>query len=753
MRNNYIWIFGENNGNTANNNSYYFWKNVVDIDDGIDKYFILKKTSNNKKKYNTLNKRQKKFIVWKNSIKHYKLIQNADMLFVTLSYLDVYPTKVLNYKLNLKINAPVIYLQHGTLGIKKIGYKGNGYNNNFFRFCIYNKSIIETYKKENDFRDYQIYYSPYLPRYTKLLELEDKIKDKNQILWFITWRDYFKDKNDATIFLHYFKKVITSSTLTDYLEKNNLTFKVCVHSFFEDKYLKDIYPLINSKRIIIEKQDDINVMLELSKSKLLITDYSSIGFDFTFLNKPVLFFQPDIDFYLKDRELYCDVQELMKYNFKTSKELINKIVSEDYELNNFYKKRLPENIDYDYVRKGKHIIKMYNDFSKIQLNKITFLGYNFSGVGGTISATKALAEGLLEKNYLVQLLSLKHTKLVTDMPYGLNFKYIYSNTTKSKKIRLLRAMYKYRKHYKYIECDCNKKFLNPYSGYGLCNLLKKIKTNTLVSTRESLHLFLKDCASDKVKNKIYFFHTANKTLEEHFPGVLEELSKNRISKAIFVTEENMKDYKLKSNYSNYDKFTIIGNALEGSNTLNINNIKALQNKDKYSGVYLLRISKDRKDDIQNLINFGNYLKSHNIKNISIDVFGSGDYVDDFLDLIDDNDLYNYINYKGITYNIKNTLNKYDVLIDFSINNSFGMTYIEAILNGKKVFCMENTGSKEVLKNIPNSYITSYKDLCKKINSLKHLTKEELINNYLEIDKLYSRDVVANKFISFLENND
>ena len=38
---NYIWLFGENLGKTANNNSYYFWKQINNIEDGIDKYIVL----------------------------------------------------------------------------------------------------------------------------------------------------------------------------------------------------------------------------------------------------------------------------------------------------------------------------------------------------------------------------------------------------------------------------------------------------------------------------------------------------------------------------------------------------------------------------------------------------------------------------------------------------------------------------------------------------------------------------------------
>jgi len=57
--NKYIWLFGENLGNTHNNNSYYFWKHVVGRNDNIDKYFVLNKTKENIEFYNCLEAKEK----------------------------------------------------------------------------------------------------------------------------------------------------------------------------------------------------------------------------------------------------------------------------------------------------------------------------------------------------------------------------------------------------------------------------------------------------------------------------------------------------------------------------------------------------------------------------------------------------------------------------------------------------------------------------------------------------------------------
>ena len=64
------------------------------------------------------------FILWRNTIEHLKLYVAADMFFVAQSYRDVRPEKVMGRTLDLSTEKPVVYLQHGTLSMKVIGYNG-----------------------------------------------------------------------------------------------------------------------------------------------------------------------------------------------------------------------------------------------------------------------------------------------------------------------------------------------------------------------------------------------------------------------------------------------------------------------------------------------------------------------------------------------------------------------------------------------------------------------------------------------------
>lgn len=752
-KNNYIWLFGENLGNTANNNSFYLWKYIVNNKKAnINKYLILSKNEDNKQLYKTLNQKEQKSIVWRNSLKHLILYKYADMAFVTLSYKDVKPD--IYYKNKNKV--PIIYLQHGVLAIKKLGYKGNSYNNDMLRFLYYNKNIEKDLKEKNDFRNYQLYYGKYQPRWQELVRRYNKkiLENENEIhkiTWFLTWREYLGSNVETKLLIRKIRMVLKDERLRKYLEENNIKLEVVFHQFFADRK-NEIMRGINNKNVTLVNQKEIDVMQAIVDTDLLITDYSSIGFDATLINKPVILFFPDIDDYLAKRETYCSIEELKESGFSCIDDLINNIINRDYGINKFYRSRLPDKIELDKIEKGRHLERIYKYFNKLQKNKITFIGYNFYGVGGSVSATRSLAEGLLEKGYMVSLLSLKKVGDAKKPPYALNMKALYDSNSNKLKDRIKKSKIIWRKsNFKYLKNDPSKDYMTPYVGYALQKKLHNMRSNTVISTRESMHHFLIDATSNKIKNKIYFYHCSADCMEELFPGVIEDLQKYRIDKAVFVTEKNRKEMEEKCKYNNYNKFLISGNTIERKDCRNINKIEATEIKPIYKGIYLLRISREREKDLDRLIEFGKYLVIHNINNIIIDVFGDGDYVDKFLDKLEKEKVIDVIHYRGKTKNPTHHIRHHDVLVDFSLNQSFGMTYIEGILNGKMVYCMRNTGSEEVLKDIDGVFIESNEDLVNKINNLPNISKETLQSNYRKIENRFSRKKVAGKFIEFIEN--
>ena len=577
----------------------------------------------------------------------------------------------------------------------------------------------------------------------------------------MTWREYLGDNYMTQMLMHQIKGVLSSQKLADYLDKTNSVFTVCLHQFFDEEKIEEFKECAKTDRIKFIHSHKTDVLDELAKNDVLITDYSSVGFDFTVLNKPVILYQPDLKNYLAKRNLYCEVEELEQCSYTKARQLVDAIADETYTINPFFKSRLPEEIDYDFIESGAHIDRMYEEFSAIQKNKVTFLGYNFYGVGGTVFATRSLAEALLEKNYLVELLSLKCTAKPKEMPYGLQLTALYKANSRRKIELLKRGFFRWKGLYGHLDCDCSRQNLSPYAGMAMRKKLENINSKTVISTRESLHLFLNDATSEKIEEKIYFFHCTAALVNELFPDIVNKMEKIDIGKAVFVSEENRQLYLDKFNFKNYKDYIVLGNTLESSRSVAREDIGAeeeddnkkkidVPERDYFLGMYLLRISHEREADINNLIGFAKYLKEQNVDDIVIDVYGTGDYLNEFLDKIFDNEVEDYICYCGETSNPKNQMKNHDAVVDFTLNHSFGMPYIEAILNGKMVYCTENTGSREVLNGIDGCIYTSYADLLDKIRKFPQVTDDQLRSNYDKISKVYSREVLGEKFVDFLE---
>jgi len=130
-----------------------------------------------------------------------------------------------------------------------------------------------------------------------------------------------------------------------------------------DKYLQSKNYILLDKRHVNEKIDEdyfsfsnirnisqeVNDIQELLlKTNILITDYSSIFFDYSLLNKSVIFYCYDFDEYLQDcRGVHWDYYNVFPGPFaKTEEELLQTIMS----IEKFFS-------DSSYIKK-------YNDFRK-----------------------------------------------------------------------------------------------------------------------------------------------------------------------------------------------------------------------------------------------------------------------------------------------------------------------------------------------------------------------------------------------------
>ena len=141
----------------------------------------------------------------------------------------------------------------------------------------------------------------------------------------------------------------------DDLEVYNLHYKEVLNSlklkFGGDwRFCVKLHPHLISKSeqlnygddvLDLTKYDDIQELLAISD--VLISDYSSLMFDFGLTKRPCFLYVPDLDEYTnQDRKLYFDIEQLPFINTKSSINLVEKIRDFDKEI---YNKELDRFLD------------------------------------------------------------------------------------------------------------------------------------------------------------------------------------------------------------------------------------------------------------------------------------------------------------------------------------------------------------------------------------------------------------------------
>jgi len=100
------------------------------------------------------------------------------------------------------------------------------------------------------------------------------------------------------------------SELDNALENRNIFLAVKYH-FYHQNLTDNFVPDFKNIKIISDKDIEGDIYSILPFTDFLVTDYSSIYFDYLLMDKPIIFFPFDMDNYLKvDREFYFDYNEI-----------------------------------------------------------------------------------------------------------------------------------------------------------------------------------------------------------------------------------------------------------------------------------------------------------------------------------------------------------------------------------------------------------------------------------------------------------
>ncbi|CAA6819744.1 MAG: CDP-glycerol:poly(glycerophosphate) glycerophosphotransferase (EC [uncultured Sulfurovum sp.] len=237
------------------------------------------------------------------SEEHFEILSKTTHLIA--SHNPYYLMPLTHPEFQNEINAKKIFIQHGVFGTKNIA---NIYGKSIDNFNV--DMFVVSSEKEKRFATDDLGYRDDEVKITGLSRFDtlfaNEVAVKRQILIIPTWRDWLGNY-DSFISSDYYKRyksLLESKILNDLAEENNLEIAFCLHPNMQ-KFV-DAFDL---EGIRVISQGEVNVQLLLKESMLMITDYSSVAFDFSFLEKPVIYYQFDTERFLGKYPSHLDINE------------------------------------------------------------------------------------------------------------------------------------------------------------------------------------------------------------------------------------------------------------------------------------------------------------------------------------------------------------------------------------------------------------------------------------------------------------
>ncbi|WP_407455128.1 CDP-glycerol:glycerophosphate glycerophosphotransferase [Methanobrevibacter sp.] len=350
MKNKKIWFYMDR-PNESDDNGLALFKYSVKQDEDIDRYFIL---SSQNKDYNDIQKIGK--------VIPYKSLKHNYLALFTENIITSHPDNEIIYPfwggypfIAGLLRSNTAFLQHGILK-DNISSWLNKSNMNISMFLVSSTNEYEsTFKYPYNYDDNVIQMLG-LPRYDTL---ENK-NEKRQIIIMPSWRRDLDHKSKEyvkeNVFFKKFNSLINNEKLISKAKEKNYEIIFRPHpKVYEyiDLFDKNDYVKID--------YDKVKYQTLFNNSSLMITDYSSVAFDFAYLYKPVVYYQFGSDYHFDLDESYFNY-ETMGFGeiARTEEELVDLII--DYIENECkIKDKYHERISKFFVYNDKNNCKRVHD--------------------------------------------------------------------------------------------------------------------------------------------------------------------------------------------------------------------------------------------------------------------------------------------------------------------------------------------------------------------------------------------------------
>lgn len=282
-----VWIVGEL-PYKAQDNGLHLFRYLREHRPDIDAYYVIDENAPDRRNLVGMDN-----VVFHSSKEHFELAIRAERFIGTHHAEYLYPTR--HQAFSSKTKATRVFLQHGVMGTKwmvpNYGKHAPGFSTDLFM-------VSSDREKQYIVGDFQ--YEPSevkvtgLPRFDSLLA-EDTQVNKNSILVIPTWRDWLQTEEAflESEYLNQWSELLNSPELEKLVKRHGLEITFCLHPNMMQ--FRDYFASAPVRLIV---QGEVDVQELIKKSAVMITDYSSVNFDFSFLYKPVHYFQFDRERFL-----------------------------------------------------------------------------------------------------------------------------------------------------------------------------------------------------------------------------------------------------------------------------------------------------------------------------------------------------------------------------------------------------------------------------------------------------------------------
>lgn len=349
-----IWVIGER-PYKAQDTGYHFFKYMRENFPDKKVYYVIEEGSpefDNVKRYGN-------YLIYK-SKDHIKKVLLAKWLIGSHHVDYIYPSRTDEFK--EKVKGKKAFLQHGVLGTKNTvhfyGKKSPSFNTDlFFVSSEYEKSIVV-----NDFG-----YSNKEVKVTGLSRFDNLFKNdiplKRQILIIPTWREWLVSANEfrKSEYFERYLSLLSNSKLEKTAKNYNFEIVFCLHPNMQNytSYFRDL-----SVKVI--SQGEVDVQLLMKESILMVTDYSSVAFDFSFLKKPVVYYQFDRERFIGKRGSHLDLDNDLPGEIVSEEEdvidLIEKYAQQDFVMDREYERKSRRFLTYKDENSSERIYEAIRSF-------------------------------------------------------------------------------------------------------------------------------------------------------------------------------------------------------------------------------------------------------------------------------------------------------------------------------------------------------------------------------------------------------